>query len=68
MNENVSAKDLLKNEIGNGVVKALLAYSDVSEKGRTFSSAAFMHLLHEVLPAEIQKALSKYEIYKKGGK
>lgn len=67
MKKIINAKEIAVKELHKTMTDILLNYSDVGEKGRFISSATFSHILHEVLPAEIQRTLKDYDICKKEG-
>lgn len=42
------------------MVEILLAFSSVEEKGRLIDGVAFGHIIHEVIPDEINKVLKEF--------
>lgn len=50
-------------EIKSVVQRILLSFSEVTDKGRLIGAVEFSHIMHEVIPAEINKVLKGRQIF-----
>lgn len=58
--ENAIIQQELSQKISNKVIKAIIAFSDLQDKGRFISGVDFSYLIHEVLPPIIRATIKEY--------